>query len=168
MSRPLARTPYLYEQLESLPEGLIGEIINGQLRSQPRPAWRHSLAGSGLGADIEAPYGRGRGCPGGWWVVDEPEVHFLLDREVTVPDIAGWRKERMPSPPEGHKDQTVPDWVCEIFSPSIKSTDCEKKMPLYAHYGVQFAWLIDPKTQAPDACQLAEGKMYTFTGSQRT
>ena len=123
MNSPVARKLSLYEQLLSLPEGLTGEIINGQLRTQPRPAWPHILASARLGTDIEGSYGRGRGGPGGWWIVLDPEVHFALDIEVTVPDIAGWRKERMPSPPEGHKIQVVPDWVCEIFSPSTKSTD---------------------------------------------
>ncbi len=141
-----------------LPEELTGEIINGQLRAQPRPSWPHNLAGSRLGADIEGPYGRGRGGPGGWWIIDEPEIHFLLDEEVMVPDIAGWRKERMPSPPEGHKVQVVPDWVCEIFSTSTKSTDREEKMPLYAHYGVQFAWLVDPKTHKLETYELNDGK----------
>jgi Uma2 family endonuclease len=149
----------LYEQLLALPEGLTGEIINGQLRAQPRPAWSHILAGSRLGADIEGPYGRGReGGPGGWWIIDEPEVHFVLDAEVTVPDIAGWRRQRMPSPPEGHKIQVVPDWVCEIFSPSSKSSDREEKMPLYARHGVGFAWLLDPKTQTLEAYELVDGR----------
>ena len=138
----------------ALPDELTGEIINGQLRAQPRPAWPHSLAGSRLGADIEGPYGRGRGGPGGWWIIDEPEVHFVLDTEVLVPDIAGWRKECMPSPPEGHKIQVVPDWVCEIFSPSTKSI--EEKMPLYARCGVRFAWLVDPKTHTFEAYELVD------------
>lgn len=158
MSRQPALRPSLYQQLESLPEGSIGEIIHGQLRAQPRPAWPHSLTGSRLGADIEGPYGRGRGGPGGWWIIDEPEVHFDLDTEVTVPDIAGWRKERMPTPPQGHKIQVVPDWVCEIFSPSTKSTDREETMPLYAHYGVRFAWLVDPKTHTLEAYELSGGE----------
>lgn len=158
MSPQTERKPTLYEQLLTLPEGLTCEIINGQIRTQPRPAWSHCLAGSRLGADIEGPYSRGRGGPGGWWVVDEPEVHFILDTEVIVPDIAGWRKEHMPSPPEGHKIQIVPDWVCEILSPSTKSTDREEKMPLYAHYGVPFAWLVDPKTRTLEAYQLVDSK----------
>lgn len=75
MSTQTARKPTLYEQLEDLPEGLRGEkIFNGQLRAQPHPAWPHALASSRLGSDIEAPYGRGG--PGGWWIIDEPEIHF--------------------------------------------------------------------------------------------
>lgn len=82
----------------------------------------------------------------------------MLDKEVTVPDIAGWRKERMPSPPEGHKIHIIPDWICEIFSPSTKSTDREEKMPLYAHYGVQFAWLVDPKSRTLEAYTRMDAK----------
>jgi Uma2 family endonuclease len=149
--------PKLYEQLCSLPEGLRGEIINGQLRAQPRPSGPHSLAMSRLGADIEAPFGRGRGGPGGWWILDEPEIHFVLDREVLVPDIAGWRRERMPRLPEGHRFEVVPDWICEILSPSTKSTDREEKMPLYACYGVQYAWLVDTKTRTLEAYRLDAG-----------
>jgi Uma2 family endonuclease len=152
----------LYEQLMALPEGLTGEIIHGQLRAQPRPAWPHNLAGSRLGADMEGPYGRGRGGPGGWWIIDEPEVHFILDTEVAVPDIAGWRKEHMPSPPEGHKVQVIPDWICEIFSPATKSTDREEKMPLYAYSGVQFAWLVDPRTHTLEAYELIDAKWRPF------
>jgi len=158
MNAQAAKKPSLYEQLMDLPEGLTGEIINGQLRTQPRPAWPHILAGSRLGADIEGPYGRGRGGPGGWWIIDEPEIHFILDTEVTVADVAGWRKKRMPSPPEGHKIEVVPDWICEIFSPSTKSTDREEKVPLYARYGVRFAWLVDPKTRTLEAYELADAK----------
>ena len=158
MSIQSAKSPSLYEQLVALPEGLTGEIINGQLRAQPRPAGPHALASSRLGADIEGPFGRGRGGPGGWWIIDEPEVHFLLDREVMVPDIAGWRRERMPTLPEGHKFEVVPDWICEVFSPSSKSSDREEKMPLYAHYGVGYAWLVDPKAQTLEAYRLVDGK----------
>lgn len=158
MTPQTATKPSLYHQLMGLPQGLTGEIINGQLRAQPRPSWPHSLAGSRLGADIEGPYGRGRGGPGGWWIIDEPEVHFVLDTEVMVPDLAGWRRERMPSPPAGHKIRVVPDWICEIFSPSTKSTDREEKMPLYAHYGVRFAWLVDPKEHTLEAYERADTK----------
>lgn len=158
MNSQTSKTPSLYDQLLALPEGLTGEIINGQLRTHPRPAWPHILTSSRLGADIEGPYRRGRGGPGGWWIIDEPEVHFVLDSELTVPDIVGWRKEPMPSPPVGRKIQVVPDWVCEIFSPSTKSTDREEKMPLYARYGVQFAWLVDPKTYTLEAYELVDNK----------
>jgi len=154
MTLPVAIAQSPYEQLMALPPGLKGEIINGQLRAQPRPSGLHALASSRLGSDIEGPYGRGRGGPGGWWIIDEPEVHFTRDVEVLVPDLAGWRRERMPAVPEEHRFLISPDWVCEIFSPSSKSLDREEKMPLYARYGVGHAWLVDPKTRTLEAYRL--------------
>ena len=147
----------LYEQLESLPEGLTGEILNGQLHTQPRPAGPHARAESELNIDIGSAYGRGRGGPGGWWILVEPEIHFVIDVEVVVPDLTGWRKERMPAIPEGHRFEVVPDWICEIVSPSTASKDREVKMPIYAHYGVAYAWLVDPKRRTLEAYVLAGG-----------
>jgi len=157
MSRWTAPKPSLYDQLVALPDGLTGEIINGQLRAQPRPSGPHALASSRLGADIEGPYGRGRGGPGGWWIIDAPEIHFVLDVEVVVPDIAGWLQVRLPSLPQGHRFEVIPDWVCEVFSPATKSSDREEKMPLYARYGASFAWLVDPKAHTLEAYRLVEG-----------
>ena len=158
MAATTLQKPSLYDQLCALPNGVRGEIINGQLRTQPRPTGPHTLASSRLGSDIEGPYSRGRGGPGGWWIIDEPEVHFIPDREVEVPDIAGWRKERMPRLPDGHRFQVVPDWVCEILSPATKSTDREEKMPIYASFGVAYSWLVDPKTRTLEAYALTDGK----------
>ena len=118
MGLPVLKISDLYAELEALPENLVGEIINGRLIAMPRPAGPHGQAGSSLGADIHLSYQRGRGGPGGWWIIDEPEVHFVRDVEVVVPDIAGWRRERMVRPPQGHRYEVVPDWVCEILSPS--------------------------------------------------
>ena len=148
--------PTLYEQLEVLPEGLTGEILNGQLHTQPRPSGRHGVAASALGGELYGPFQRGRGGPGGWWIIDEPELHFILDAEVDVPDLAGWRRERMTSPPQDHRFTVVPDWVCEILSKSTESKDREIKMPIYARYGVAFAWLIDPVKRTLEAYRLED------------
>ena len=153
-----AYKPTLYEQLEALPEGLTGEILNGQLHAQPRPTGLHAKTESELTHDLVGSYGRGRGGPGGWWILVEPEIHFVTDREVVVPDLAGWRKERMPQIPEGHRFEVVPDWVCEILSPSTESKDREVKMPIYAHYGVAYAWLVDPKRRTLEAYALDSGE----------
>jgi len=104
-----AYKPRLYEQLETLPEGLTGEILNGQLHAQPRPAGPHALTESNLQIEIGGPFGKGRGGPGGWWILVEPEIHFVTDQEVVVPDLAGWRRERMPHIPQGHRFEVVPD-----------------------------------------------------------
>jgi len=83
-----------YEDLLALPEHLIGEIVGGELHVTPRPAVRHTRAASRLGAELDGPFDRGRGGPGGWIILDEPELH--LASNVLVPDLAGWRRERMP------------------------------------------------------------------------
>jgi Uma2 family endonuclease len=147
----------LYEQLEALPEGLTGEIFDGQLHTQPRPTGPHARTEIELAYDLVGSYGRGRDGPGGWWILVEPEVHFVTDREVAVPDLAGWRKARMPAIPEGHRFEIVPDWICEVLSPSTASKDREIKMPLYAHYGVAYAWLVDPGRRTLEAYRLDGG-----------
>jgi Uma2 family endonuclease len=166
-----ARTrPTLYEQLEALPEGLIGEILDGQLYTQPRPSGRHGVAASSLGGELYGPFQKGKGGPGGWWIIDEPELHFIHNTEVEVPDLAGWRRERMPSPPEGHRFEVVPDWVCEILSSSTESRDREIKMPIYARYGVAFAWLVDPLKRTLEAYLLDDGSWRAighFAGNDR-
>ena len=158
-----APQPTLYELLEALPEPLTGEILNGQLHAQPRPSGPHAVAESSLGGDLHSPFQRGRGGPGGWWIITEPELHLVRDQEVAVPDLAGWKRERMPLPPQDHRFEVVPDWVCEILSPSTASKDREIKMPLYAHYGVKYAWLADPKARTLETYQI-EGDAWRETG----
>jgi Uma2 family endonuclease len=166
-----ARTrPSLYEQLKALPEGLTGEILDGQLYAQPRPSLPHGLAASSLVDELVSPFQKGRGGPGGWWIIAEPELHFIHNIEVDVPDLAGWRRERMPLLPEGHRVTVVPDWVCEVLSPSSVSRDREVKMPTYARFGVAYAWLIDPRARTLEAYALDAGawrEIGHFAGSER-
>ena len=145
-----------YEAIERLPEGMRGEIIGGELYTQPRPAGPHALVVSNLGADLITPFGRGRGGPGGWWIIFEPEVHLQRDTELVVPDLAGWQRKRMPQVPRDQRFDVVPDWVCEVLSPSTAARDRELKMPLYASYGVHHAWLIDPLARVLEAYELRE------------
>ena len=147
----------LYAAIEALPEGVTGELIGGQLHTQPRPAGPHILASSNLGVELGGPYGRGRGGPGGWWILVEPEIHFVRNTEVLVPDLGGWRRERMPALPEDQRFEVVPDWVCEVLSPSTASKDREVKMPVYAAYGVAYAWLVDPGPRTLEAFVLQDG-----------
>ena len=106
----------------------MAEIGDGVLHVQPRPAPRHALAGSALGAVLMGPFGMGRGGPGGWWILDEPELHFGDD--VLVPDLAGWRRERMPELPDAAYFTLAPDWVCEVLSPSTRRIDLHGKRPI--------------------------------------
>lgn len=146
-----------YADLCALPEHLTGEILDGVLHTQPRPAGPHAIAASGLLMDVGGPFQQGRGGPGGWWILTEPEVHFMRDTEVCVPDIAGWRRERMPKIPRGHRFEIVPDWVCEILSPGTARKDRVVKMPLYARHGVAYLWLLDPLARTLEAYDLYQG-----------
>jgi Uma2 family endonuclease len=148
----------LYDRLLNLPENLVGEIINGQLHTQPRPAGPHAIACSSLGMEIGMPYQKGRGGPGGWWIIDEPEIHFVRDIEVLVPDLAGWRRERLPHIPADQRFEVVPDWVCEVLSPTTVKKDRVRKMPIYARYGVNYLWLVDPIARMLEIFELREGK----------
>jgi Uma2 family endonuclease len=145
MSEParLARPRATYEDVVALPEHVTGEIINGQLYTQPRPGGPHTFVTSELGAEINGAFGRARGGPGGWFILDEPELH--LGEDVLVPDIAGWKRERLPVEARtGSFFTVVPDWVCEVLSPGTARRDREVKAPSYAGHGIDHFWLVDP------------------------
>lgn len=151
-----------YADLEALDPLLTGQLISGVLYAHPRPASEHALAASGLGMDLGGPFQRGRGGPGGWWIVDEPELHW--GRDVLVPDLAGWRRERMPEMPSTKAFELPPDWVCEVLSPSTAHIDRSKKMPIYARVGVGHVWLVDPIERTLEAYAL-HGANYMLLGS---
>jgi Uma2 family endonuclease len=156
----------LYGQLIALPENLVGEIIDGQLDTHPRPSGPHAVAQTGLGADLIGPFQRGRGGPGGWWIIHEPEVHFSVDTEVLVPDVGGWRRQRMVRPPQDHRFTIPPDWVCEIISPSTAKTDRIQKPPIYCRYGVTWMWILDPLARTLEVFTLQNGQ-WVVTGLYR-
>jgi Uma2 family endonuclease len=147
-----------YEPLMALPEGITGEVIDGQLHTQPRPAGPHVRAGMMLTLRIGRGYDQGEGGPGGWWILPEPEQHFVRDTEVLVPDVAGWRRGRMPVLPRDHRFEVLPDWICEILSPSSASKDREIKMPIYASRGVAYAWTVDPAARTLEVYCLRDGR----------
>jgi Uma2 family endonuclease len=134
--------PATYRDLEQLPEHLVGELIDGELYASPRPASRHTVVASTLGMELGSAFQQGRGGPGGWWILDEPELH--RGRDVLVPDLAGWRQERMPEVPDVPYFELMPDWVCEVLSPSTARLDKVLKLPRYARAGVKHAWVVDP------------------------
>ena len=134
--------PATYDDLLALPAHVVGEIIDGELHATPRPAPRHALAASVLGGEIGPPFHGGRGGPGGWWILFEPELHF--DGDVLVPDLAGWRRSRMPSIPDTAYLTLAPDWVCEVISPSTGLIDRSRKMRIYAREDVAHLWLVEP------------------------
>jgi len=140
--RPSSKPPATYEDLKRVSDDKLAQIVDGELVVSPRPAIPHQHVLSTLGMDLGPPFQRGRGGPGGWWFLDEPELHFGPD--VLVPDIAGWRRERFPVLPTGPFLTLAPDWLCEILSPSTAGLDRVRKMSIYRRVGVTHVWLIDP------------------------
>jgi Uma2 family endonuclease len=172
MMRPVPRVPPFdrpatYDDLVRLPDNLVAEIVDGELHASPRPAPRHARAGSSIGAMLVGPFDHGRNGPGGWWILDEPELH--LGSDVLVPDCAGWRRNRLPHLPETAYFPLAPDWICEILSPSTARLDRAKKLAIYAREGVAHAWLIDPLEQLLELLRLENGRwmiLATHAGSE--
>jgi len=138
---------------------MVGEIIDGELYASPRPASPHALAASGIGSDLFGRFNRptnGPDAPGGWWILDEPELH--LGSEVMVPDLAGWRRECMPRIPDVAYFELVPDWVCEVVSPRTGILDRRRKMPIYAREGVSHLWIVDPILKTLEVYRLESGR----------
>lgn len=145
-----------YADLLKVPEHLVAEIVDGALVTSPRPAPPHALASSALGSDLFGRFHRGgSGEPGGWWILDEPELH--LGDDILVPDIAGWRRERLPRLPQAAFFELAPDWVCEIVSPASARLDRVCKADIYAREKVAHLWLIDPLAQTLEAFRLEGG-----------
>lgn len=136
---------------------MVGEIVRGVLYANPRPGVPHAAAASALGEELGPPFKRGRGGPGGWVILDEPEHH--LGEDVVVPDLGGWRRERMPEIPMTAFVTLAPDWVCEVLSPSTSKLDRGAKLPLYAREAVRHVWLIDPIEQYLEVLRL-DGEGY--------
>lgn len=154
----VARKPPTLDDLHALPEGTIGEIISGELIAQPRPGLSHVRAASRLGMKVGGPFDLGSGGPGGWVILHEPELH--LDTDVLVPDLAGWRRERLPGLPESAALTLAPDWVCEVISPDSHGRDRVAKMRIYSRERVAYAWLVDPIAKLLEVFRL-DGSVWT-------
>jgi Uma2 family endonuclease len=157
--RAPARRPATYEDLLNVPDHLVAEILDGELHATPRPAPRHAAASSGLGGALHGPFDRGRGGPGGWRILFEPELH--LGPDVLVPDLAGWRRERLPQLPDTAYFAIAPDWVCEVVSASTASLDRITKLGIYAREGVRHAWIVDPVARTIEVLRL-DGRRWTI------
>jgi Uma2 family endonuclease len=166
MTRPgFAKRAATYEDLLKVPDHLVAEILEGELYASPRPSVLHALAASALGFALGGPFHDGRGGPGGWWILDEPELHLAHD--VVVPDLAGWRRSRLPQLPDAAVITISPDWVCEILSPSTEAMDRVAKLPVYAREGVTHVWLVNPRVQTLEVLRLEHGTwivVATFDG----
>lgn len=148
-----------YDDLLKVPDRLVAESVDGELFTTPRPAPRLAAASSGLGGALHGPFDRGRGGPGGWRILDEPELH--LGRDVVVPDLAGWRRTRLPSLPTDAYFTLAPDWICEVVSPTTASMDRVKKLRIYAREGVSHAWIVDAIARTIEVLRL-EGDRWSI------
>jgi Uma2 family endonuclease len=159
-TKPSLRTPTLAD-LDALPPGIVGEIINGVLYTMTKPRMRHQRTTRTIGGRIGDPFDHGRGGPGGWWIVVEPGIELPNTPEI-APDVAGWRRERMPEMPGDEPIRMVPDWVCEILSKTTRRHDQLVKMPYYAEVGVSYAWIVDMEALVLTAQRLESGQWLTI------
>ena len=155
-SEALARRRATYQDVLDAPAHLVAEVVAGTLYTHPRPAPPHTTATSVLGGELNPPFHRGRGGPGGWWILDEPELH--LGEDILVPDLAGRRRGRMPELPDTRYFTLAPDWACEVLSASTRRLDLQGKRPVHAREGVGHLWLVDPTDRTLEAFEFHEGK----------
>jgi Uma2 family endonuclease len=155
MNEP-ARRLATYEDVLAAPEHQVAEILAGELHLHPRPAGPHALVASVLGEELGPPFRRGKGGPGGWIILDEPELH--LGGDILVPDLGGWRRTTMDHVANVPYFEIRPDWVCEVLSPSTEKTDRAIKLPIYAREGVGHAWLVNPLLYTLEVLRLEAGR----------
>ena len=152
-----------YQDVLDAPAHMVAELVDGVLHLSPRPAKPHAAAASALSGEIAQPFGRGRGGPGGWIILFEPEIHIGAD--ALVPDLAGWRRERMPVMTTEEAYFTLaPDWLCEVLSPSTAKLDRADKLPIYAAAGVKHVWLVDPLARTLEVFRL-EATRWSLLGT---
>jgi Uma2 family endonuclease len=145
-----------YEDLLQLPDHLVAEIVGGELHATPRPSPRHARAATRISNRLGPAFDEGRGGPGGWVILFEPELH--LGPEVLVPDLAGWHRSRMPRLPDTAYFAVAPDWVCEVVSPATAALDRAGKLAAYARQHVRLAWLIDPLARTLEVLRVEGGR----------
>lgn len=157
MSEKPPRREASFEDLEGIPPHRVGEIIGGELYVSPLPSPIHSRVTMRLSQALspfdQSPRGEG---PSGWVILFEPELH--LGRAALVPDLAGWKRERLPELPDTAALTLAPDWLCEVLSPSTETLDRARKMGSYAREGVKHLWLADPRTRLLEVYRLEQGR----------
>lgn len=159
-----------YEDLLDLPEGTRAEVVHGSLVVHASPAFAHGRIQGALWRAVGGPFDGddGRGGPGGWWIASEVDVRFER-HTIFRHDVAGWRRQRMPVPPQHAPVDIIPDWICEILSPSNPTHDRITKKREYARAGVPFYWIVDPHGRSLEAFALRDGSwvdvgLYDDTG----
>jgi Uma2 family endonuclease len=158
MAHPAPHRRATYQDVIDAPAHLVAEILGGELVLTPRPAPPHVNASGRLFRALGAPFVDAVGGPGGWVLQSEIELHFETDGlEVLIPDLAGWRRERLGKMPDTSAVHVAPDWVCETSSPSTERIDRSRKMAVYAREGVGHLWLVDPQRRHLEPYRLDGG-----------
>lgn len=142
MSEPAPRLA-TYAELLALPGEVRAELIGGHIVTLPSPTPKHQSTIGSVYAELRAPFERGRGGPGGWWLIPDVDVQFTA-HDVLRPDISGWRRERVPEFPAERPIAACPDWVCEGLSPASAVRDHGDKRVIYQRAGIAWYWIIDP------------------------
>jgi Uma2 family endonuclease len=163
MAAEPARKRATYQDVLDAPPRMIAEVLGGELHLQPRPGGPHAETSSVLGMDLGSAFHRGRGGPGGWIILDEPELHFE-GGDILVPDLAGWRRERLAEVPREPYFELAPDWACEVLSKSTALIDRQRKLPIYARERVAHLWLVDPLARTVEVYRL-DGDSYRFVAA---
>lgn len=153
VTRPKQSFDELWDGLLDVDDGFTGEIVNGEIRTHPRPGPPHLEASAAMSAILGGAFQFGfGGGPGGWVILAEPRIRF--GEECRVPDFAGWRKERYVRPHGSRPYEVSPDWVCELLSKATAVEDRTEKLPLYAKHGVRHAWILDAIAQTLEVLRL--------------
>lgn len=157
MSQPARRLATWDDLVRTPDEGRVYEVLDGNLEAAPRPAAAHGWAQSALAGDVHPPFGRGRGGPGGWWILIEPDV-LLEPHQIVVPDLAGWKRDRLPDLAAAKPIAVVPDWICEVVSPGDGGRDRVRKAAIYLRAGVAHYWILDPADRTLEAFEARDGR----------
>jgi Uma2 family endonuclease len=153
---PQKNSPEVEVAFERAPPGCVVEILDGEFHRMPRPRAMHSRAASRLGRYI-GQFDDDEG-PSGWILLDEPELHLGPMPDKVVPDLAGWRRERMPELPDVAAFTLAPDWACEVLSESTEAIDRGKKLRIYRREGVGHVWLVNPTLRTLEVYRLTQGQ----------
>lgn len=159
--------PEVLEAYRNAPDNMVAEILDGTLTLMPRPQSRQASATTRLARELGGFHDPDGDEPGGWVVLIEPELHLGPRPDVIDPDLAGWRRARLPEEPEGAAIQVAPDWVCEILSDRTEALDRGPKRRIYRREGIGHLWLCDPRIQTLEVYRLERGRwaeLATFEG----
>lgn len=152
------------------PDNVVAEIVDGEVFVMPRPTVAHASAAMDLAIELNPPFTRGRGGPGGWVILGKPELHLGKAPDIVDPDLAGWRRARMPIIPDTAAITLAPDWICALLSDRTGAHDRGRKMRVYRREGVGWYWIVDPRIRTLEVYRLENGRyvlLDTWEGEEK-